>query len=525
MRMRGWLACAIAATSLLVPSARAAVKPHALISEGMVLQRDMKVPIWGTADEGEKVTVHFQGQEVSATAKDGKWLVHLENLKAGGPFEMTIQGKNKIHFKNVLVGEVWIASGQSNMEWPLSFTADADKTIAASANSMIRLFSVPKIPAATAQSNLTGNQFTKWFECGPQTVGNFSAVAYFFGRDLQKALNVPVGLIHTSWGGTPAESWTSKPSLEAEPSLKYYADHAGQAIKGYGKVVERYLTQLAENKDVLVKAAALGHDLPAPPANPARNAWTPTTLYNGMIAPLIPYGVKGAIWYQGESNAGKAYEYRTLLPAMIKDWRAHWGEGDFAFLIVQLAPFMKIVKEPVESDWAELREAQLRTALTLPKTGIAIITDVGEEFDIHPRKKGPVGARLALAARAIAYGEDIVYSGPIYTSMRAEGNKVILSFNHVGGGLVAKGGPLTGFTIAGEDAKFVNAQAELQDNKVVVWSSEVEHPVAVRYGWANYPTGNLWNKEDLPASPFRTDDFPMKTGPKKTAAASNSKPR
>ena len=284
---------------------------------------------------------------------------------------------------------------------------------------MIRLFSVPKIPAATPQSNLTSNQFTKWFECGPQTVGNFSAVAYFFGRDLQKALNVPVGLIHTSWGGTPAESWTSKASLEAEPSLKYYADHAGQAIKGYGKVVERYLTQLAENKDALVKGAALGQDLPAPPANPARNAWTPTTLYNGMIAPLIPYGIKGAIWYQGESNAGKAHEYRTLLPTMIKDWQAHWGKEDVTFLIVQLAPFTKIVKQPVESDWAELREAQLHTALTLPKTGIAVITDVGEEFDIHPRKKGPVGARLALAARAIAYGEDIVYSGPIYSGMNA----------------------------------------------------------------------------------------------------------
>src|SRR5205807_1044341 len=224
---------------------------------------------------------------------------------------------------------------------------------------------------------------------------------------------------------------------------------------------------------------------------------------------LIPYGIRGAIWYQGESNAGHAYEYRTLLPAMIKNWRADWKQGDFPFLIVQLAPFMKIETEPKESQWAELREAQLLTSLNVPKTAVAVITDVGDEKDIHPRKKEPVGARLALAARALANGEDIEYSGPVYSDMKAEGSKISLRFTHQGGGLVAKDGALTGFTIAGSDRKFVNAEAEIQDDKLVVWSNHVAQPVAVRYGWANYPTGNLWNKAGLPASPFRTDDFPM----------------
>src|SRR5205807_3920550 len=234
---------------------------------------------------------------------------------------------------------------------------------------------------------------------------------------------------------------------------------------------------------------------------------------------LIPYGIRGAIWYQGESNAGHAYEYRTLLPAMIKNWRADWKQGDFPFLIVQLAPFMKIENEPKESQWAELREAQLLTSLNVPKTALAVITDVGDPLDIHPRKKEPVGARLALAARALANGEDIEYSGPIYREMKVEGTKIHLSFDHLGSGLIAKGGNLIGFTIAGADHKSVNAEADIQDDKVVVGSPDVPQPVAVRYGWANFPTGNLWNKADLPASPFRTDDFPMLTGPKNTAAA------
>jgi len=488
----------------------AAVKPHALISESMVLQAGMKVPIWGTADDGEKVTVRLQGQEVSATAKDGKWLVHLEELKAGGPFEMTIAGSNTIHFKNVLVGEVWICSGQSNMEWPVSLSAEPEKTIKQSKNPMIRLFTVPKKPTSAPVHHITGD----WQECSPATIGRFSAVAYFFGEHLQKARQVPVGLIHTSWGGTPAESWTSLPALEAEPSLKYLAEQQIRVLGGYPQSIDKYIAALTKYRQEISQIDATKHDLPspaAPPANPARNAWDASTLYNGMIAPLIPYGIRGAIWYQGESNAGRASEYRTLLPAMIKNWRTDWQQGDFPFLIVQLAPFTKILPEPGESDWAELREAQLHTTQVLPNAAEAVITDLGSESDIHPRWKEPVGSRLALAARALAHGEKIEYSGPIYESLRVEGSNAIVSFQHVGGGLVAKEGTLTGFTIAGADRKFVKADAEIHGDQVIVRSPKVESPVAVRFGWANYPVVNLWNKAGLPATPFRTDDFPMVT--------------
>jgi sialate O-acetylesterase len=496
------------------PFVRADVKPHALISENMVLQQGMKVPIWGTADDGEAVTVRFQGQEMHATAEHGKWRVDLAELKAGGPFEMTIAGKNTIHFKNVLVGEVWVCSGQSNMEWPVWLTADADKAIAAAKNPMIRLLTVPKNPSSVPQHDLAA----KWDECTPETVRNFSAVGYYFGRDLNSAMRVPVGLIHTSWGGTPAESWTSKPALEAEPSLKYLIDKQTHALSTYPDDIERYANDLLQYKKTVVAARLEGRDIPTmpnPPQNPAKNAWGSSTLYNGMIAPLIPYAIRGATWYQGESNAGRAYEYRTLLQTMIKDWRHDFGEGDFTFLIVQLAPFMKIDAQPQDSAWAELREAQSLAALTLPKTGVAVITDVGEENDIHPRRKTQVGARLALAARGLAYGENIEYSGPAYSGMDVQGNHATLSFTHLGGGLQVHGDTLTGFTIAGKDKKFVNANARIEGDKVVVWSDKVPEPVAVRFGWANYPVVNLWNVAGLPASPFRTDDFHMVTDPRK----------
>jgi sialate O-acetylesterase len=503
----------IAVVGLLAPAslpARADVKPHALISENMVLQQGMKVPVWGTADEGESVTVRFQDQVRTAKAKNGHWRVDLDELKAGGPFEMTIAGKNTVQFKNVLVGEVWICSGQSNMEWPTWLSQDADKALAGAKNPLIRLLTVPKLPASAPQHDLSA----RWEECTPDTVRNFSAVGYFFGLYLHKSLHVPVGLIHTSWGGTPAESWTSKPSLDAEPALKYLAEKQASALAEYPHELDKYIGQLTAHRNAVAKALTEGLDtpsMPSPPKNPAKDAWGPGTLYNGMIAPLIPYAIRGATWYQGESNAGRAYEYRTLLPTMIKNWRADWKEGDFTFLIVQLAPFKQVDKDPKESEWAELREAQLLTAETLPKTGIAVITDVGETNDIHPRRKQPVGARMALAALALANGESIEYSGPIYSSMRIQGDRAILSFKHVDGGLRAQGGPLTGFAIAGKDRKFFNAEAEIQGDNVIVRSPKVSDPVAVRYGWANYPVVNLWNKAGLPASPFRTDDFPMVT--------------
>jgi sialate O-acetylesterase len=503
--------------------ARADVKPHPLISENMVLQLGMKVPIWGKADNGEEVTVRFQGQEHKTTARDGAWRIDLDDLKAGGPFEMSITGKNTIHYKNVLVGEVWICSGQSNMEWPVHLTTNANQAVPAAKNPMIRLLTVPKVPASVPQHEVK----VQWKECSPETVRDFTAVGYYFGLDLHKSRHVPVGLIHTSWGGTPAESWTSKESLEAEPSLDYMAKNQTKAIAAFRKALDKYIEELDKYKETVAKAVADGADLPAipnAPANPAKNAWGASTLYNGMIAPLIPYAIRGATWYQGESNAGRAYEYRTLLPAMIKNWRKDWNEGDFTFLIVQLAPFTQIVDQPGESEWAELREAQLLATQILPKTGIAVITDVGEADDIHPRRKQPVGARLALAARALANGEDIEYSGPVYKGMQVNGDQAVLSFTHVDGGLVARGDTLTGFTIAGEDRKFVKAEAMIQGNdKVVVSSSAVLKPVAVRFGWANYPVVNLWNQAGLPATPFRTDDFPMKTNPHKEVTRSAAK--
>jgi sialate O-acetylesterase len=503
---------------LLTGAAQAEVKPHPLISEGMVIQRGMKAPIWGTANDGEKVTVEFQGQQVLATAKNRHWKVELDGLKAGGPYEMTIRGSNAVHLKNVYVGDVWVCSGQSNMEWPLFLTPEADKTLAGSRNSNIRLFTVPKSPSSMPVHRLKGT----WQECSPETARNFSAVAYFFGRDLEKALHVPVGLIHTSWGGTPAESWTSQPFLDQEPALKHYAEQQKHEFQSYPPALEKHIAVLQLHRQKVEQALAQGQPMPeAPsqPSNPGHNAWVPATLYNGMIVPLVPYAIRGAIWYQGESNAGRAFEYRTLLPAMIRSWRAAWKEDDFPFLIVQLAPFMKVEDEPKESQWAELREAQLQCALKLPNVGLAVITDVGEEYDIHPRRKAPVGARLALAARGIAYGEKIEYAGPVFDKMEVVDNKVILSFTHIGTGLEARGGPLTGFTIAGTDRKFVKAEAEIRGDKVVVFSPKVQHPAAVRFGWANYPVVNLWNKEGLPASPFRTDDFPISTNPHKTTAA------
>jgi sialate O-acetylesterase len=550
------------ALALIASSSRGDVRLHGLFSDNMILQQNASVPIWGWADDGEKITVEFRGQKVSAKTSNGKWMVRLKAMKAAGaPAELKVSGKNSLTLKNVLVGEVWIASGQSNMEWPLRSSFEAEKDIAASANAMIRLYTVPKLKANAPTNNVPAS----WQECGPQSSPGFSAVAYYFARDLQKALGVPVGVIHTSWGGSPAEVWMS------EETLSRNAGYKRDILDTYADVLKRTQDSIAQYEKESAQAKQEGK--PFSKRRPGM-PWKPTELYNGMIAPLIPYAIQGAIWYQGESNAGRAWQYRTLFADMIRNWRRDWGQGDFSFLEVQLAPFMPIKEEPAESSWAELREAQVLATKALPKTGIAVITDVGEEKDIHPKKKEPVGARLALAARGIAYGEKIVYSGPAFKSMKVDGNQAVLSFNHVGAGLeahnmakvvafapdgkalatnvvdtgrnpgaksatfspdgkqvVTTGGdktvrlwdvstgreissPLKGFSICGEDKKFVWANAEIKGNQVIVSSPAVSKPVAVRYGWADFPVVNLWNKEGLPASPFRTDDFPMTTAPK-----------
>jgi sialate O-acetylesterase len=459
------LASGFAAAIILCAAAEGAVTPHALFSAGAVLQQKANVPVWGTTDQKDEVTVTIAGQKVSATPAEGRWKAVLAPLEAGGPHVLTIsQGQDKVEIKNVLVGEVWICGGQSNMQWTLKQSDGGSEAIATSANDKIRLLTVPRKGSDKPEANVDA----KWEVAGPSTTPDFSGVGYFFGRELQKQLSVPVGLIASNYGGTAAEQWMSKESIDSNAELKDMSKPQGASM-----------------------------------------------LYNAMIAPLAPYAIQGAIWYQGESNAGRAYQYQTLLPAMIANWRHTFGQGEFPFLIVQIAPYEPIVKEPSDSIWAEIRDAQLHVSRAVPNTSLIVTTDVGDEKDIHPRRKEPVGMRLALAARALAYGQKIKHSGPAYDSMSVDGDKVTLRFKHVGVGLVGKGGPLTGFTIAGDDKKFHTAEAKIVGDTVVVSSDKVSNPVAVRYGWAAYPVVNLWNKEDLPASPFRTDSFPITTQDKK----------
>ena len=479
---------------------RAELKLHTLFSDHMVLQSDFACPIWGTVEPGEEVTVAIAGQKKTAKAgADGAWSLKLDPMKPGGPHEMTVSGRATLAVHDVLVGEVWVCSGQSNMEWVVSNSNNFEQERAEANHPTLRHFLVKKNPQDEPVRTLSGD----WKLCTPDTVGGFTAVGYFFGRELLQKLNVPVGLIHTSWGGTAAQLWTSKPVLQASDVLK-------PILEAFPKQMENYEKALAKYKEDSEKAKAENKPAPKAPGKPM----APSCLYNGMIAPVHPYGIKGAIWYQGESNAGKAKQYQTLFPEMIKNWRKDWGQGDFPFGFVQLANFKsnknENLEKPVESSWAELREAQTMT-LSLPHTGMAVIIDIGHPTDIHPRNKQDVGKRLSLWALSQVYGKELPeYSSPLYDSMKIDENKIRISFKHVGSGLEAKGERLTGFSIAGEDRTFVWADAKLDGNTVVVSSDKVAKPVAVRYAWADYPECNLYNKEGLPASPFRTDNWPRK---------------
>ena len=499
------LVCAAA----FAPVLRAEVKPNKLFVDHMVLQQQMDVPVWGTAQAGEAVAVDFAGQHVTTTAApDGKWLVKLRPLTASAaPQTLTISGTNTLAINDVLVGEVWLCSGQSNMERPLR-PVPGQKPIdrweqeqAEATHPLIRHFQVSKRVSAEPQTELTGGD---WVVCSPETVKHFTAVGYFFGRDLAAALNVPVGLIHSSWGGTPAEAWTRHEVLENSPELHSILDAQAKAVADYPARLAKYQAdepaRLQKYEAAAKQAAADGKPAPhrpAPLVDPRLGPNTPSDLYNGMIVPLEPFAMRGVIWYQGESNVNRAKQYLPLFSAMITDWRAAWHEGAFPFLFVQIAPF--------ERNSPELREAQRLTSLQVPNTAMAVITDSGDATDIHPPHKQAVGARLALAAEALAYGKKVEWSGPAYEAMKTEGNAVDLSFTHVGGGLVAKDGDLRGFTVAGADGKFVPAKAEIRGNHVRVSSEQVSAPVAVRFGWANVPDVNFFNKEGLPASPFRTD--------------------
>ncbi len=502
-----WLSFAgIALVLGFVMPANATITPHPLFTDNMVLQQGMEIPVWGWADEGESVTVTLGDQSAQTTTQNGQWMVRLGKQPAGGPLEMKIKGNNEIVVKNVLVGEVWVCSGQSNMQMNVQSVDNAEEEINNANYPNIHLFSVPLTASRLPQKNVDG----QWSVCTPETIPGFSAVAYFFGRDLHKALNVPVGLIHSSWGGSACEAWVTRETLESDLKLKILVDRwdkiAQEADASWGK----YMDELNEWRQQANQREEKGERYVGPPQAPRydnRNSNSRSSaLYNAMIAPLVPYSIQGAIWYQGETNAGRAYQYRNLFPTLIQDWRKQWGNENLSFHFVQLANFQ--ASRDGNDTWPELREAQTMT-LSVPKTGMAVTLDIGNPTDIHPRNKQDVGYRLALAARKVTYGEDIVYSGPLYKSMKVEEGKIRLNFDCVGSGLTTKGNePLLGFTIAGEDKHFVPAGARIEGDSVIVWSDDVTNPVAVRYAWQDYPTCNLFNKDGLPASSFRTDDWP-----------------
>ena len=474
----------------------AAVKLPALISDHMVLQQGMPVRIWGAADPGESVKVDFQGQSVTVTAAaNGKWTAWLKPLVSAGPLEMTI---NNSTIKDVLVGEVWLGSGQSNMEFRLQTAVNHDEEIARADYPMIHLFQVKKLVAEQPMEDVVGT----WQVCSPASVKSFSAVEYFFGRHLQQNLHVPMGLIESDWGGTPAQSWLSKEAIASDPALKYVADYWDKVLADYPAAKERYDTTLAGWNKAVEEAKAAGRPLPNRPGAPQGPGHpnTPAGLYNGMIAPLVPYGIRGAIWYQGESNASEreAYKYRRLFGAMIQDWRNRWGQGDFPFLFVQLANFKS------NAYWPVLRESQTET-LRLANTAMAVIIDIGESRDIHPKNKQDVGLRLALAARALTYKQPIEYSGPMFHMATPENGAMRVYLTHSDGMQARGGGSITGFEIAGADGAYVPADVKVDGNTLLVTSAQVASPAAVRYAWADDPVCNLVNQVGLPASPFRSD--------------------
>ncbi len=484
-------------------TAHATVQPNGLFSKNAVLQRGVKVPVWGTANASELVKVVFAGQTVTTKADtSGKWLLHLKPLKAGGPYQMQI---NDLLIDSIYVGEVWLAGGQSNMErelgphWGQKLLTNWLKEKSAANYPLIRMLTVPYAAATQQATDIKA----KWVVCDTNTVINFSAVAYFFAQTLYKQLNVPIGIIHSSRGGTPAEKWVSKAALQANPALTDIVTDYDNWVASYPKMLEQYKTNKATlfSKWMADTAAArlAKKPLPAPPSEPFNPAKSGNCggLYNGMIAPLIPYAMKGVIWYQGEANRNKAEQYKTLFPALINDWRNKWNNASMPFLFVQIAPY--------KDGTAELREAQLLTWQRVPNTAMVVTTDVADCNDIHPINKRPVGERLALAARALAYKEKIVYSGPVYQSFKVKNNQAVVSFAHTAKGLVANDSTLKGFVIAGPDKRFFNAKAVINKNEVIVSHDSVPTPTIVRFGWEKCPAASLFNSAGLPATPFRSD--------------------
>lgn len=491
-----WLLSGLLAAAALLPGA---VSVPALISDHMLLQKNAPVRIWGKAAPDEAVTVRFRGQEARTSADaNGRWQVFLRPMKPGSAADLTITGTNTLLVHDVLVGDVWIGSGQSNMEFPLSRADRATDEVMHAEFPQIRLFTVKRVVADQPLDDVQGH----WSLCSPDEAKNFSAVLYFFGREIYQTQKIPVGLIHTSWGGTPAQSWTSAGMLKSNASLAYIQDEWTKTMDAYPAAKAKYDEANAKYKQEAAAAKADGKPVPTAPRAPTGpgSPNTPAGLYNAMIAPLTPYAIRGALWYQGEANASKdhAYPYRYLFASMIEDWRQQWGEGAFPFYLVQLANFR------ANPYWPLLRESQTE-ALNLRNTGMAVAIDVGNPTDIHPTNKQDVGHRLALWARADTYGEKIVYSGPLYRQAAMEGNAVRVYFDAVGAGLQAKNNALTGFAVAGADHQFYPAQAVIDGDTVVVSSDQVARPMAVRYAWQDDPAVSLFNADGLPASPFRSD--------------------
>lgn len=491
---------------------QAEVKLPAIFGSHMVLQRDMNDRVWGTAEPGEEITVTIADQTKTAKAgDDGKWSVTLEPLKTGGPHTMTIKGRNEVTLDDVLVGEVWLCSGQSNMGWEVQSANDPDLESLAAKFPNLRLISVPQVGTQEPQSDFQG----QWEACTPESVRRFSAVGYFFGRQLQQTLGVPVGLIDDAWGGSACEAWVRRDLLAADSRYQPLLARWEEIEKRFPDNKAAYEAKLVEWKTAVEKAKQDGTQPPPRPAGDPeglmRGNHRPANIYNGVLKPTIGFGLRGVIWYQGESNAGRAYQYRELFPLMISSWRQEWGIGDFPFYWVQLADFKEEKPKPGDSDWAELREAQTMTMRKLPNTGEAVIIDLGEAQDIHPRNKQDVGKRLARWALARDYGINVPYHSPQYKSMEKANGKIVLTFEHAGdGGFKAFDVPeVRGFAIAGEDKKFVWARAKIVDkDKIEVSSDAVKDPVAVRYAWADNPVCNVYSRNGLPLTPFRTDDWP-----------------
>jgi len=480
--------------------ARADVRLPEVFGDHMVLQRDCEIPVWGTANPGERVRVSIDGRSAAAVAGgDGSWKVKLPKMHAGGPYEMTVAGKNKITLRDVLLGEVWVCSGQSNMWWPVERVTGIERIVAESNYPKIRLFSV-----WSPEHDSYGKKY-EWAACAPETAKEFSAAAFFFGRDLHREMGVPVGLIHASMGGSVPEAWMNRRTLLSDSVLKPIVTWWDSVIAddpGIPDRFERYLEQLRRQKREN-----------GPEPDDPRLAFLPKPMRfymrfpeivrRGQLLPVLGYGMRGVIWFQGESSIERAWQYRKLFPSMIREWRRDWGRGDFPFVYVQLQNYKTDPRQI-----AELREAQLMTLSSVKNTAMAVAIDIGDEDNVHFNNKWDVGRRLALAALGTVYGKDIVYSGPVYRSMRRDGSRIRLRFDHVCGGLESRNNqPLTDFEIAGKDRVFHPAEARISGSEVIVSSPDVPKPVAARYGWSDIPKCRLYNDAGLPASPFRTDSW------------------